>query len=135
MTPTTSARMRAALCFFLTLAVGVVSRKVHVGWALWDKSLGDVLYTVLMYFGLGVVWPRSDPRARAFVAFAICIALELFQATGIPIALAQRRPWVHWILGGAFDWADIACYTLAGAILWALGHCQSRNRRQIPVQP
>lgn len=125
----TPRRAFALLGAVVTIAAGVLSRRIHVGWALWDKSLGDVLYTFLVFFALGVVAPRVDGRVRAGLAFGICLALELFQITGIPLALARAHPWVHWLLGGAFDVADIVCYAIAGVILYAA--CQARVRRQI----
>lgn len=103
-------RVRATLLLAATLTLGIVSRRVRLGWAPWDKSLGDALYAVAMYLGIAFLFPRSDPRWRALIAFAICFAIELFQITGIPIALAESRPWVHWVLGSAFGWEDVACY-------------------------
>ena len=40
-------RRLAALCIVLTIALGIASRKVPLGVFVWDKSLGDALYTVV----------------------------------------------------------------------------------------
>jgi hypothetical protein len=112
--------MRAALLLAITVVIGIASRRVHVGVPLWDKSVGDVLYAVAVTLVIALLRPRDAPMVRALVAFAICFAIELFQLTGIPIALAARAPWVHWVLGAAFGWHDVVCYAIGVAGVTAI---------------
>src|SRR5512138_2535650 len=102
-------RVRLALLLVATLALGIVSRKVRLGWTPWDKSLGDALYAVCVYLAIALVQPRMNRRVLAMVAFLVCFAIEMFQKTGIPLALERKHPWVHWILGSAFGWEDVIC--------------------------
>src|SRR6476619_7108003 len=104
------ARLRCLLWLAVTVAIGIASRRLRLGVPLWDKSVGDVLYAVMIALLVAFVRPSAAPRVRTAIAFGICLAIELFQITGIPIALAAKRPWVHWILGGSFAWHDVACY-------------------------
>jgi hypothetical protein len=103
-----------------TVLLGIASRKLPLGWPAWDKSLGDVLYAMMVAFGLALALRRG----AALAAFVACLAIEAFQLTGVPVALARERPWVHWVLGSSFAWHDVACYALgalaAAAILRAL---------------
>jgi hypothetical protein len=110
-------RLRLARLLVVTLAVGIASRVVHLGARLWDKSVGDALYAVAIYLVVALIVPRWKPRRVAILAFAICLAVELFQLTGIPIALAREHPWVRWILGGAFGWHDVAWYAVGVAAI------------------
>jgi hypothetical protein len=116
-----SLRLRLAPVSLLlcALALGFASRRVHLGVELWDKSLGDVLYAVAMFFGLALLWPRVRPAVTGAIAFAACFAIEIFQLTGIPLALAVTPRWgfTRWILGTTFAWHDVGCY--AGGVLIA----------------
>jgi hypothetical protein len=107
-------RARYALLLAVTVVLGISSRKVHLGIRLWDKSLGDVLYAVAMLFAIGLVAPRARLVVLTAVAFGASFAIELFQLTGIPLAIAETPHWgfAHWLLGTDFAWHDVACYAV-----------------------
>jgi hypothetical protein len=71
-------RVLAALV--VTVALGLLSRLCPG----YDKSLGDALYAVAAYLALALALPRRHPLLVAGLALALCLAVELFQATGIP---------------------------------------------------
>jgi len=100
-------RVLAALV--VTVALGLLSRLYPVGWPVYDKSLGDVLYAAAAYLALALALPRRRPGLVAALALALCLAVECFQATGIPARYAHFGP-VRWLLGTTFSWHDIACY-------------------------
>lgn len=112
-------RARFALLLAITIVLGLASRAVRVGWSVWDKSLGDVLYTVAAYLVLAIALPRARPVSLAAAAFGFSLAIELFQITGIPWALGRDRAWVRLLLGTTFAWHDVACYAL-GAVAIAI---------------
>jgi hypothetical protein len=116
-------RLRLAVLLFLTLILGIVTRKLHLGVMLWDKSAGDVLYAVAVYFAIAMIFPQSSRLAVALLAMTACVCIELFQLTGIPLALYRTRygHWAHWILGSTFAWHDVFCYAV-GVPLAALVH-------------
>jgi hypothetical protein len=113
-----SSRARLACLLLGTLMLGILTRRVHLGTSLWDKSAGDVLYAVAVYFGIAFVLPHAGARTVALFALIFCFGIELFQLTGIPVELARTKPWVHWILGSTFAWHDLACYAV-GVLLAA----------------
>jgi hypothetical protein len=97
-----------------TVVLGLASRKVHLGVYVWDKSLGDVLYTVMVGLLLLVWRPTLSWRAVGAGSFAFSFAIELFQLTGIP----ARMPRLLWLVfGTSFAWHDVACYAVGAALV------------------
>lgn len=113
-------RPRLALALLATIVLGIVSRKAHLGFAAWDKWVGDALYAVAFYLVIALLFPRIRPLTLALVTFGICFAIELFQLTGIPLALAARWPLVAWFLGRAFGWEDVISYAVGVAAIGTL---------------
>jgi hypothetical protein len=100
---------RRAVALALVVALGLHSRTRPIGVPLYDASLGDALYAAAVYLVLGLLRPRWPPLTLAGVAFAACLAIELFQLTGIPARHASLSL-VRWLLGTHFAWADLLCY-------------------------
>jgi hypothetical protein len=121
-------RVRHLVALVLTIALDLLSRLRPVGWPLYDKSLGDVLYAVAAYLGLALLLPGRRPRTVAALALAWCLAVESFQATGIPARLAHL-PGVPWLLGTTFSWHDIACYCIGVVLVLAVDVRLLRRRR------
>src|SRR5262249_2746684 len=107
--------LRLFVALVLTLALGVMSRVRPVGWWVYDKSLGDALYAVAAYLALALL-TRRRPAVVAPLAFAACLAVEFFQATGIPARLQHIGP-VRWLLGTTFAWHDVVCYAVGVALI------------------
>jgi hypothetical protein len=99
----------------VAVALGLLSRLRHVGWPPWDKSLGDALYAVVAYLALSLLAPRWPLLRRAGLALAWCLAVEAFQATGLP-ARHDHLLAVRWLLGTTFAWHDVACYVIGIAL-------------------
>lgn len=88
---------------------------------------GDALYAVAVYAGLVVVVPRASSSLVAAVAAAWCVAVELFQLTGLPEQWgAAFRP-IMLVLGTVFDARDLVVYMLAVAVV-ALTDVVARRR-------
>lgn len=98
--------------------MGLASRRVPLGVHVWDKSFGDALYTVMLYFIVAIVRPRSRPTTLGAIALALSVAIETFQLTGIPARLPRV---LQFALGTTFAWHDMACYAI-GAALATLAH-------------
>jgi hypothetical protein len=120
-------RLLAALA--VTVALGLLSRLRPVGWFLYDKSLGDVLYAVAAYLVLALVLFRKPPAFVAPIALATCLAVEFFQATGIPARYAHYLV-VRWLIGTTFSWHDVACYGVGVAAIAAADVLVLRPRRR-----
>lgn len=89
--------------------LGLLSRHYPVGWAIWDKSVGDLCYGAAAFLGLGIFLPRFRPGWVALQAFLFCVAIECFKLTGIP------REWgshalARIVFGSTFSWHNIGCY-------------------------
>lgn len=121
-------RVHAAAAIVATVALGLASRRLHLGVFVWDKSLGDALYAVMLYFVFALARPSLAPRTLGALAFGASFAIELFQLTGVPL----RLPWLlQRVLGVEFAWHDVACYAV-GATCVAAGHDLVRRRRRSP---
>jgi Protein of unknown function (DUF2809) len=117
-------RTQAAVGLVVTIALGLASRRFPIGAQLWDKSLGDVLYAVMVYFLVAFARPALGPRALGGVSLAISISVELFQLTGIPRQLPRIA---RLALGTTFAWHDVGCYVV-GALGAAAVHELVRSR-------
>ena len=106
------------------LAVLVVSGLLVVAFAPDDTAgseiSGDVLYAVAAYLALVVVAPRLRSLIVAATALAWCVAVELFQVTGLPLVWgAVFRP-VMFVLGTVFDPRDLLVYAVTIAVVWGI---------------
>lgn len=108
-----------------SIVLGIASRKIHLGLALWDKSLGDVLYAVMVGCLVLAAQPSLRPRMVGLLAFAICFALEVFQLTGIAWKLPRL---LRFVLGTTFAWHDVACYVVGSLVVTGLCVLRSRSR-------
>lgn len=126
--------MARALCFripafALVMAVGATSRLHRLGFALWDKDLGDALYAIAVYLVVGSLFPKLRSPRLAYIALAISFAVELFQATGIPAQYA-RYAIVRWCIGTQFAVHDLICYLVGVAAIalvdWAILRVKGR---------
>src|SRR4051812_45258106 len=107
--------IRLLIALALTIALGLVSRLYPLGWVVWDKSLGDVLYAVAAYLALALV-SRWSAALVAPLALGWCLAVEFFQATGIPACHADVGL-VRWLIGTDFSWHDVVCYIIGMAVV------------------
>lgn len=110
--------LRLVLALAVTIMVGLASRFYPIGWYLWDRVLGEVLYAVAAYLAIALIVIRKPPFLIAVLAFGACLAVELFKLTGIP-ANHQQVFLVRWFLGMAFSMENLLDYLL-GVLLIAL---------------
>src|SRR3954469_15514589 len=121
--------MLRLLCLLLvmavTVALGLASRLYPRGWFLWDRVLGEVLYAVAAYLAWAMLLLRKPPLFIAVLAFASCLAVELFKLTGIP-AGNQHVFLVRWFLGMTFSVVNLGYY-LIGVVLIASADWATRG--------
>lgn len=110
--------LRWLLAMSITVAIGLASRLHPIGWSLWDRVVGEILYGVASYLAWAVILFRRPPSLIAVVAFASCLAVELFKLTGIP-AENQNQFLVRWFLGMTFSVVNLGYYLL-GVVLIAV---------------
>src|SRR5262245_54519095 len=116
--------LRLLSAMAVTVALGLASRLHPVGWFLWDRVLGEVLYAVAAYLAWAMLLLRKPPLFIAVLAFASCLTVELFKLTGIP-AENQHVFLVRWFLGMTFSVVNLGYY-LIGVVLIAFGDWATR---------
>ncbi len=111
-----SKRRRALLILALiTVALGLSIRAFSDG--AWADPVGDGLYAVLVYLAIAFLVPRKSKAVIAVVALVTCVAVELFQLTGIPTELRLVWAPLALIFGTTFGAIDLIAY--AGGIALA----------------
>ncbi|MCH0538295.1 DUF2809 domain-containing protein [Streptomyces sp. MUM 203J] len=124
-------RSAAGAAAVLTVAAGLGVRSAATGVV--AKYAGDALYTVLVLALVVLVAPRLRPWAAAGWALGISWAVELFQLTGVPAALAAH-PVVgtpaRLVLGTSFNTPDLFWYGVGAAAGWAVLSRPWRRRRR-----
>ncbi len=119
--------LRLLLVMAVTVGLGLASRLYPMGWFLWDRVLGEVLYAVAAYLVWAMLLLRKPPLFIAMLAFASCLAVELFKLTGIP-AENQHVFLVRWFLGMSFSVVNLGYY-LIGVVLIAFADWATRGAK------
>ena len=103
-------RRRAWLlgCAAFVIATGLFVHMVGSGAA--GDFTADALYAVLIYLLVALVLPRSSSVAVAGIALAFCVAIELFQLTGVPGVLSDAFPPARLVFGTTFAPVDLIAY-------------------------
>lgn len=107
-------RLIAAALAVATVLAGLAVRFALRRGAASDVA-GDALYAILIYLIVVFLMPRARPTAVAVAAGSLCVAIELFQLTGLPVAWAAAFPPIALVLGTGFDARDIVVYLVAVA--------------------
>jgi hypothetical protein len=103
----------------VTVAAGLGAHAWLPGGAFSDIT-GDVLYAVAAYLAVVVVAPRLRSLVVGAMALAWCLAVELFQLTGLPLAWgAVFRP-VMLVLGTVFDPRDLLVYAVTIVVVYGI---------------
>ncbi len=78
-----------------------------------------------------LVAPRTRPVAAAGAALAFSCAVELFQLTGVPAALAAHSRLAPLVLGTSFHAPDLLWYAVGAAAGGAVhAFCRAACRRR-----
>ena len=111
MVPHLRSRLSWVLCVVGIIAMGILSRVVHTGLAVFDKYLGDALYAMMVYGILRLSWGAV---ASARLAILVTTALELFQLTMIPAHMLASEHLITQLfarlLGVEFGFLDLLAY-------------------------
>ena len=102
-------RLIAGVALALVICAGLAVHAILPDTAASDIA-GDTLYAVAAYLAVLLVAPRLHPLVVGAIAAGWCVAVELFQLTGVPLELgAAFRP-VMLLLGTVFDPRDLLVY-------------------------
>ncbi len=125
MSPSSGRRLCCVAALAAVIALGIATRAFPLGWPVWDKSLGDVLYAMAAYLAFAILLPHARVWAVACLAAGACLAVELLQLTELNGRLLAV-PVLRWFLGTDFSWHDVACY-LVGVALAAVADTRCRT--------
>jgi hypothetical protein len=124
---------RVLLALAATVVLGLASRLHPVGWFLYDRVLGEVLYAMAAYLVLAMLLFHKPPWFIAVLAFGCCLGVELFKLTGIP-AKYQHVLLVRWFLGMTFASVNLGYYFL-GVVLSACADWATRGAKTAASPP
>jgi len=127
-------RMRSrvfwAWCTVGIIAVGILSRVVHTGLAVFDKYLGDALYAAMVYAILRLGLRATTAAVWAMVAMT---AIEVFQLTMIPAHMLASEHWVTRIcarlMGVEFSFLDLLAYGVGIGVIWFVDRLATDEHR------
>jgi len=111
----TGRRVAAATVVVLAVVAGLIVHLQLTGMA--GDIAGDALYALAVYAGLVMVAPRASTAVVAAIAGAWCVAVELFQLTGLPAQWGAAFGPIMLVLGTVFDARDLVVYVLTVAVV------------------
>ena len=123
-----SNRLNYFILILLVMILGIVSRKISNI----PLFIGDVLYAVLIYFGLRFLFINLKTYKTFLLSLLFCFGIEILQLVQIDWLIAIRKTTLgHYILGEGFLWLDLLCYIigtlLAFLIDWKFIKTQNLN--------
>ena len=121
-------RLYYFISILLILILGILSRKIS-GIPLF---IGDILYAVLIYFGIRFLIMNSKKSTSFLLGLLFCFSIEILQLVQIDWLIAIRKTTLgHYVLGVGFLWLDLLCYIigtlLALLIDWKFVKTQNLN--------
>ena len=115
-------RLSWVFCIVGIIAMGILSRAVHTGLAVFDKYLGDALYAAMVYTLLRLFWRAAASARLAVSGMALMTVIELFQLTMIPAhLLANEHVMVRIcarLMGTEFSFLDLLTYAVGIACIY-----------------
>lgn len=104
-----NSRTRYFFLIIITIVLGILSRKIE-GIPIF---FGDLLYAVLIYFGIRFGFNNLNLKKTAILALLFCFAIEFLQLYQADWIVEIRRTSLgHYVLGQGFLWSDLGYYTL-----------------------
>lgn len=96
------------------LVLGLTSRQEAIPVPEWFRAYGgDTLWALLVYLGIGLLFPRLSVEKTAGAALLFAYGIELSQLYRAPWIDALRRTRLGGlVLGFGFLWSDLVCYSL-----------------------
>jgi hypothetical protein len=121
-------RLSWVCCILGIVAMGIVSRVVHTGLAVFDKYLGDALYAAMVY---GILRLISRATASAVCAMVVMTAIELFQLTMIPARMLASEHLMTRIcarlMGVEFSFLDLLAYGVGIGCIYLMDSSQRKD--------
>src|SRR6185295_1517824 len=94
-----------------------------LGYILWDKYLGDVVYAVVFYLGICLILGYRFLSWKIGITAVYVTSIELFQLTAIPSRLNHSayllvKLLAYVVLGSTFSWLDLLAYAIGIGLMF-----------------
>ena len=110
-------RLYYFISILLILILVILSRKIS-GIPLF---IGDILYAVLIYFGIRFLIMNSKKSTSFLLGLLFCFSIEILQLVQIDWLIAIRKTTLgHYILGEGFLWSDLLCYVVGTLVAFLI---------------
>lgn len=112
-------RLKYMALILLTIALGLLSRKIHIV----PLSVGDGLYGVMIYFIIRFISNSELKLSDVIISIIICVSIELSQL--------YQADWINsvrstlpgrLILGRGFLWSDVVAYIIGILMIRVIDH-------------
>ena len=128
--PSSTTRVRRAALAAASAATIALGLAVHFrGEGAAADPAADALYAVLIYLLVALLRPRLHSVLVGAVALAFCVAIELFQLTGVPQMLSDVTPLARLVFGTTFVPADLLSYAAGVVVIASIDQAFRRNLR------
>ena len=112
-----SNRLNYFILILLVLILGILSRKISNI----PLFIGDVLYAVLIYFGIRFLFIHLKTHKTFLLSLLFCFGIEILQLVQIDWLIAIRKTTLgHYILGQGFLWLDLLCYVIGTLVAFII---------------
>ena len=128
--PIATTRVRRAALGAASAATVALGLAVHFrGEGAAADPAADALYAVLIYLLVALLRPRLHSVLVGALALAFCVAIELFQLTGVPQMLSDITPLARLVFGTTFVPADLLSYAAGVVVIASIDQAFRRNLR------
>ena len=112
-----SNRLNYFILILFVIILGILSRKISVI----PLFIGDVLYAVLIYFGLRFLFIHLKTHKTFLLSLLFCFSIETLQLAQMDWLIGLRKTTLgHYILGQGFLWLDLLCYIIGGLLAYII---------------
>jgi Protein of unknown function (DUF2809) len=99
-----------ALLVAFVIVLGLASR-IRVAPHFVHEYVGDALYALMIFLGLGGLFPKFSSLKIAALALGFCCLIEISQLYHAPwIDAIRNMRFGGLVLGFGFLWSDLVCY-------------------------
>jgi len=117
-----SQRLTYFFLWAILIPIGMTSRKFrHLMPEVLDLYLGDILWSMMLYFGIRMLWMKPKKHISLIAAWICSLGIELS-------CLIKWEPFYNFrytligglIFGSYFNWSDLVCYAIGMVIVYGL---------------
>jgi hypothetical protein len=102
------------LAFVLAICGGLASRHFPEMFpAFLGKYPGDVLWALMVFFGLGAIFRTASSARLAVAALGFCFGIEVLKLYSTPwLANIRHTTLGHLVFGSVFSWQNLVAYAI-----------------------